>query len=671
MDKALRKQLESEVADWHNGGEISSEQRVALLARYSIESAPLTTMIRWLGIFAMICVGMSLLALLAAASGSLALGAGVMAGLSWLALSQGIRLSNAIPQSHAVTGAALTTIGLLLAYCALCLAYFTASSDYEDPVPYFLILYPAAALGLMVAYYSRLRAPLTIGTICLLHALAGPHRHTGLSTFLELQDQTILTVASGAVALLGIYHGRVLEAGTLRSHQGFGATYIGLGLVYLNSTLLSECFEAITFSSAWNPAKSTLAAVCLVEIAIGTAIRDARFVSIGAIFLLLQLAERVFVTLHPTLPYAQLAFVCGVATLALGFMFRSLNRRARIGEAFALRRPDKVRAEIQELVRLTLITPEQSRRLETRYSLSDWDFTQISRTLIGLGTMVGAVSWIVALVDVLAITVRQIVFFVGLLYAAAIATALIYRKRGNELFANAAELLSGVLFLGWSYAVGIYLNTGSHSPTALLLVDAAVLYAMAYFFANSKLLQLAIAVHVAWFFSWIDDLGQSGPELFGIGPYLQFAGLGTAFAAVGRYHRSLPTLRAPQYEDFPERWILSGLLIVEASLCLLSVYGNQLDATAGNRAPNMLEAIGVNCAWGTLNGWLLIRSRDTRVARVALLSAIVQPYTLFFTYIAPHLGDTLSALVAGAAALALAANLEAWTKVNAERARKG
>ena len=75
MKQATREVLAREVADWHHRGIIGQELLTTLSARYERRGAVLTTLLKWLGLFAVAMLGISIVALFGAMLNSPILGA--------------------------------------------------------------------------------------------------------------------------------------------------------------------------------------------------------------------------------------------------------------------------------------------------------------------------------------------------------------------------------------------------------------------------------------------------------------------------------------------------------------------------------------------------------------------------------------------------------------------
>ncbi len=330
MRAAYREQLAKEVADWHHSGIITADQREQLLQRYDRHGAASAGLIRWLGIFAMIFLGMAVIGFLAAMAQSRVGGALLLAAIAAGTIYWGIRLATATPLSHPFTGSLLITVGLMASHGFSCLLFIPENS-YGNDSPYFLILYPTAALSLVLAYKFRVRLPLLLGLACLFHAVGASHAYGGHGQyFADIQDERVMAIFAAIVVAFGVYHERVLEESSLRQHTDFGALYIKFGLLYFNLSLLFMTIKNFSFTPEWNVAMTVLTVATLGQIVIGARLKDARFTGFGVVFLSIHLYTRFFEQFWHSWSGAKLALIGGAITLLLGIYFERLSRPARI-----------------------------------------------------------------------------------------------------------------------------------------------------------------------------------------------------------------------------------------------------------------------------------------------------------------------------------------------------
>lgn len=329
MRAAYKEQLAKEVADWHHSGIITGDQREQLLQRYDRQGATSAALIKWLGIFAMIFLGMAVIAFLAAMAQSRVGGALLLASIAAGTIYWGIRLATATPLSHPFTGSLLITVGLLASHGFSCLL-FVPENSYGDDTLYFLTLYPTAALALVLAYKFRVRLPLLLGLGCLFHAVGASHAYGGHGQyFANIQDERLMAVFAALVVGFGVYHERVLEESSLRQHVDFGALYIKFGLLYLNLSLLFMTIKSFSFTPGWNLGMTLLTLATLGQIVIGARLKDARFTGFGVVFLSIHLYTRFFEQFWHSWSGAKLALLGGAVLLLLGIYFERLSQPAR------------------------------------------------------------------------------------------------------------------------------------------------------------------------------------------------------------------------------------------------------------------------------------------------------------------------------------------------------
>ena len=101
MREAVRNYLNAEVTDWYQQGIIGQETRALLAERYDRPGSALSTLIKWLGFFAVYSLGSFVLTFVAAMAQSKTAAAVILflaAGGSW---HTGVRLVRRFPEESA------------------------------------------------------------------------------------------------------------------------------------------------------------------------------------------------------------------------------------------------------------------------------------------------------------------------------------------------------------------------------------------------------------------------------------------------------------------------------------------------------------------------------------------------------------------------------------------
>lgn len=671
MQTSFKHRFFAETSIWYQDGQINRDQRDLLLERYHTSTSALPGILRWLGIFALICVGLSLIAFLAALSQSLVGGAILLTILSAASMYHGVKLSTSTPCNHRLTGSALITSGLLTGYALLCVIHLIAGGSGSDAVVYVLNLYIISALGMVLAYRSRTTAPLTFALICGFHAVGGPHGHTSyIGDIFEFQNLYRIAGIAALVVAFGVYHERILERRSAKHHLDFGDCYIRLGLLYLNSALFAVMLEPLFHSSRWGGEMTTLGLVLAAEIAIGILLRDARFISYSSLFLHLHIFCRILTYFDSTATIARATLAVGVVSVALGFYFERLNSSST---AASLSRPagsKPLRRELSELVRLLILSPEQVGQLRARYQLFNWEFGGLARWYIFGGALLTVVSFAALVSQIIALTLSDAVFALAVSFLALISASYMLKERGRATAAAATEFLAALSLIGCSFALGKLLSDGRSSPTFLIFCDLGAMMFMAYHFRNSKILYLGIALVYGFVISLSEDFAAGRSHVLGLGLPLRFLLTSALITGIGfmQLRHSLASgrslRRAP--EGFAVCWLWSGLLVAELSFAILAVGGNEGYVYSESSSVSLFL---FNLLWAAMNAGLLLSAQQLNLpmlGNIGLLFAIVQPYVLLFRYVAPSLGATLTFFIAGTSALLLVFNLETVTGLGKE-----
>ena len=324
MRPTTRDLLTREVTDWHQQGLISQPLLDTLLSRYETHGRFLAALLKWLGLFAIFQLGLAVLAFIAMMAQSALLAAlllgGVGAGLWWF----GARLATDPKQLHPFTGAALVTASLAAAFGAFVLLHVALGGEPDgQAIPTILLL--TGILAALTAYRYYLRWPLLLALLLFFHGLGAWHAYGGHGAyFAHIQDERLMALAALAAILLGLWHERRLEPGSLRRCAGFGGLYLIFGLLYLN---LSLWFLTLFGKPlGW---MLTFTAVGIGQIVVGARLRDARFTGFGIVFLAIDLYTRLFEHFWDRLSAGTFFLIAGALAMVLGYGFERQAHRER------------------------------------------------------------------------------------------------------------------------------------------------------------------------------------------------------------------------------------------------------------------------------------------------------------------------------------------------------
>ncbi|CAI8785625.1 DUF2157 domain-containing protein [Pseudomonas chlororaphis] len=327
MRKTTQQMLLHEIADWRHRGLIDAEAQQRLGALYERPEHRLSTVLQWLGIGAVLLIGMAVLGGIGLLAESVLVGAVLFfaAGVGlWLI---GARLARDPARRMPVTGVAILTIGLILMGASLLLGSSDSETGEFGNLP--LALLVTAALSIATAYGYRLRWPLLLGLLCVFQGLGSWEWYGGSGTYyFGIQDPRSMAVIAALVALLGLWHQRA-EDHALRRFSGFGRLYVIFGLLYFNCSLW--------FLSLEDPYRQTLTWTLLftlgaiAQLVLGARFKHPSFTGFGVVFLGIDLYTRFYEYAWEQLSAAMFFAVAGAVGMLLGWLFERTALRA--GEA--------------------------------------------------------------------------------------------------------------------------------------------------------------------------------------------------------------------------------------------------------------------------------------------------------------------------------------------------
>jgi hypothetical protein len=315
------------VLDWRHEGLIDPELSELLLSRFETGPRLLSTALRWLGVFALLLFGSSILGLIGTVIGtaSLMVAPLLLAAIVVVAWRFGVRMATDPEQRYPTTGAILLTAGLICVFGALSLAFFAyGGADFEPVYPAFMLITAAAAIA--TAYRYGLRWPLTLGLLLVFHALGNWHGYAGHGAYwLGIRDERVTAAASLLALGLGLWHEYRWEGETQGRWLGFGHLYVIFGLLYLN--VCAWFLSLFPGGLSWVLVFSALGIAQLVA---GARLRDPRLVGFGIVFLSIDLYTRFFERFWNSLSKAEFFLLAGLIAVVAGALMELKSRGERL-----------------------------------------------------------------------------------------------------------------------------------------------------------------------------------------------------------------------------------------------------------------------------------------------------------------------------------------------------
>lgn len=319
-----------------------------------------------------------------------------------------------------------------------------------------------------------------------------------------------------------------------------------------------------------------------------------------------------------------------------------------------------VRKELDNIRRAGLIDAEAYGQLCRRYPTGRWDWRSLGRWFVIFGAISLAAGAVLLARGLFEFTLEKLAVLLGLGTLGLLAGGYALRRRDYLWTGRALELLGGFSLIGLSFTLGIIYSSGSGNWPALLLIDLILLLPLAYALRNILLLVLSAVVFFTWFGGVTGYVSGWGAYWFGMNYPLRFLLAGVAIALVGLLHRRAEHRWLAGYPGFFYVWLAGGVFFAEMALWLMSLFGN-VGEIWGYYEESALELLLFNLLWMGFNGALLhlgLRYQLRMLRAFAVTYLIIQGYTLFFWYLAEHLGPILSLALGGGAALGLVAHLE-------------
>jgi hypothetical protein len=306
--------------------------------------------------------------------------------------------------------------------------------------------------------------------------------------------------------------------------------------------------------------------------------------------------------------------------------------------------------EIEEWHNHDIIEEGLYRRLSSMYQENKWDFT----TIIKWALIIGAVMIGIGLISFISLVIQSIIFAILILSALSLSGyyygfklkgrdfKYYFPKTGNALIAVSSLLLGADIF-----AVNKFLfNEGIHWTTLILVISIIYLF-IAYFKENTLVLVFSLLGFAAWFGAFTGYISAWGAYYLGLNYPMRFALISPIIILIGYFHKKLD-LSVP--ESFIRTYYSFGLLFVNLSLWILSIFGYQGGLGNWGFSSNNIELLFFSIVWLTVNAIIFLigaKFQDKMFVGYAVTFIILNLYTRYFEYFWDKMYKSLFFIVLG------------------------
>ncbi|MCF8009376.1 MAG: DUF2157 domain-containing protein [Halanaerobiales bacterium] len=306
--------------------------------------------------------------------------------------------------------------------------------------------------------------------------------------------------------------------------------------------------------------------------------------------------------------------------------------------------------EIEEWHNKDIIEEGLYRRLSSMYQENEWDFT----TIIKWALIIGAVMIGIGLISFISFVIQSIIFAILILSALSLSGyyygfklkqrdfKYYFPKTGNALIAISSLLLGADIF-----AINRFLfNEGIYWTTLILVISIIYLF-IAYFKENTLVLVFSLLGFAAWFGAETGYMSGWGAYYLGLNYPMRFAVISPIIILIGYFHKKLD-LSVP--ESFIRTYYSFGLLFVNLSLWILSIFGHQGGLDNWGFSSNNIELIFFSIVWLTADAIIFLigaKFKDKMFVGYAVTFIILNLYTRYFEYFWDKMYKSLFFIVLG------------------------
>ncbi len=319
----------------------------------------------------------------------------------------------------------------------------------------------------------------------------------------------------------------------------------------------------------------------------------------------------------------------------------------------------RVRAELETLARIGVLTPRQLRQLGERYPSGAWNVAVLARISTVLGVLLVATGIVVMvrehldwwLVSELSLGLCGIGLLVGGWF--------LKRRGGLPVPAEAAELGGAISLQALVWVLAVHHSTGSGDWPAVVGANTILAACIAYATANRLVLWLGCVYVFVWLGARSGYESGWGAYWLGMDWPLRYLALAVPSLGLAWWHSIVGRGR---WTPFGRVYLHFGLLTANLSLWFLSLFGSYAN---GNIQWGGMESerLAFSVLWGVVSlGCILAAARTgLRLLRGwGLTFLVINLYTFYFQFLVVNSPGqwVLHLLVVGGSLLALGLNLE-------------
>ena len=329
------------------------------------------------------------------------------------------------------------------------------------------------------------------------------------------------------------------------------------------------------------------------------------------------------------------------------------------------RKDDIILRELRQWLDDGLIERELHETLAAKYQRASWDIGVIIRWALILGAImlgIGLMTFFLTIIQSEGMVAIVLTLLCGLSYyfGFSLISGASYPKSGNALIAVACLLLCGDIFV-----IGHLLSTGSGHWPMLLLIAAVMYFAVAYLHNNTLVLVFGLIALATWFGTESGYISGWGAYFLGLNYPMRFALVSPVVVLIGYLHTSL-NVNVP--ESFVKAYYAVGLLYINLSLWIMSIFGNYGDIDIWRKA-SQVELLVFSLIWAIADVAIFLigsRSRNRMFTGFAIVFFILNLYTRYFEWFWDDMRKSLFFIVLGAISIAVGLFFERRIKANAK-----